>query len=195
MAKKDWQDDLRGSAHKIWLAGLGAMAVAEEEGSKLFKNLVAQGERFEPHARQALKDAKKGAGQASEKARRMAEETTERARKVAEGAWEQLGGAFDEKLAKALHRIGVPTRDEISALTRRIEELTRAVERVRGSQAKPGAAKPAPRPAAKAASKPAAAKAAAKSAAPKPAAASKPPELRQGAAGDGASTAGVAHKP
>ena len=57
------------------------------------------------------------------------------ARKAAEGAWEQIGGAFDERLAKALHRIGVPTRDEIASLSRRIEELTRAVERVQKPKA------------------------------------------------------------
>ena len=131
MAKKNWQGDVRESAHKIWLAGLGALAVTEEEGSKLFKNLVQQGERYEAEGKQKLKEAKKSADDAGVRAKKLAEETAERARRAAEGAWEQLGGAFDEKLAKALHRIGVPTRDEITALSRRIEELTRAVERAR----------------------------------------------------------------
>ena len=134
MAKKNWQGDVRESAHKIWLAGLGALAVAEEEGSKLFKNLVEQGERFEAEGKQKLKEAKKDADAASARAKKVAEETAERARRAAEGAWEQLGGAFDDKLAKALHRIGVPTREEINALSRRIEELTRAVERARAKQ-------------------------------------------------------------
>jgi poly(hydroxyalkanoate) granule-associated protein len=146
MAKKAWKGDVRESAHKIWLAGLGALAVAEDEGSKLFKTLVEQGERYEVQGKERLKEAKKGAEQATAGARKAAEETAERARRAAEEAWQQLGGAFDEKLAKALHRVGVPTRDEISALSRRIEELTRSVDRVR--------AKPAARPAAKPAAKP-----------------------------------------
>src|SRR5206468_992747 len=82
------------------------------------------------------------ADQAGERAKRLAEETADRARRAAEGAWEQLGGVFDEKLTKAMHRIGVPTRDEIAALSRRIEELTRAVERVQEPKAAK-AAKPA----------------------------------------------------
>ena len=135
MAKKNWQGDVRESAHKIWLAGLGALATAEQEGSKLFKTLVEQGERYEAEGKQKLKEAKKGADQAGERARKLAEETADRARRAAEGAWEQIGGAFDDKLAKALHRIGVPTREEINALSRRIEELTRAVERARAKQA------------------------------------------------------------
>ena len=137
MAKKNWQGDVRESAHKIWLAGLGALAVTEEEGSKLFKNLVQQGERYEAQGKQKLKEAKKGADDAGARAKKLAEDTADRARRAAEGAWEQLGGAFDEKLAKTLHRIGVPTRDEITALSRRIEELTRAVERARAPK-KPG---------------------------------------------------------
>ena len=79
MAKKKIQGDVRESAHKIWLAGLGALAVAEEEGSKLFKSLVEQGERFEAEGKQKLKEAKKNADQASDRARKVAEETAERA--------------------------------------------------------------------------------------------------------------------
>jgi poly(hydroxyalkanoate) granule-associated protein len=168
MAKKSWQGDVRESAHKIWLAGLGALAVAEEEGSKLFKTLVDQGERFESAGKQKLKDAKKDAEDASARARKAADETAERARRAAEGAWEQLGGAFDDKLAKALHRIGVPTREEINALSRRIEELTRAVERARTKQASGDAGGGARPPGSGRAKKPAAA---ARAAARKPPAA------------------------
>jgi poly(hydroxyalkanoate) granule-associated protein len=159
MGKKNWQGDVRESAHKIWLAGLGALAVTEEEGSKLFKNLVQQGERFETENKAKLKDAKKNADEAGARAKKLAEETADRARRAAEGAWEQIGGAFDDKLAKALHRIGVPTREEINGLSRRIEELTRAVERARApkpSAAKPAAAKPATAKPAAAVKKPAA---------------------------------------
>jgi len=161
MGKKNWQGDVRESAHKIWLAGLGALAVTEEEGSKLFKNLVQQGERYEAQGKQRLKEAKKGADDAGARAKKLAEETAERAKRAAEGAWEQLGGAFDDKLAKTLHRIGVPTREEINALSRRIEELTRAVERAR-------APKPAAKPSSAAATKPADGTAAKKPSAAKP---------------------------
>src|SRR6185436_20080630 len=147
MGKKNWQGDVRESAHKIWLAGLGALAVTEEEGSKLFKTLVRQGERFETENKAKLKEAKKSADQAGARAKKLAEGTAARARRAAEGAWEQLGGAFDDKLAKAMHRIGVPTREEINALSRRIEELTRAVDRARGPKTtNAGAAKPAAKP-------------------------------------------------
>jgi poly(hydroxyalkanoate) granule-associated protein len=38
---------LRKSAHDIWLAGLGALTLAEEEGGKLFRTLVKRGAALE----------------------------------------------------------------------------------------------------------------------------------------------------
>ncbi len=43
----DLQDELKDSAQKIWMAGLGAVTMAGEEGTKLFKNLVEKGEAFQ----------------------------------------------------------------------------------------------------------------------------------------------------
>lgn len=120
MTKKAWQDEVKESAHKIWLAGLGALAVAEEEGSKLFSTLVAEGERFEAAGKERFEDLRKGVDQ-----------TTSRARQEAQGAWSKVEEGFDESVARVLRRVGVPTRDEISALSRRVEELTGAVERLR----------------------------------------------------------------
>jgi poly(hydroxyalkanoate) granule-associated protein len=194
MAKKVWQDDVKVSAQKIWLAGLGALAVAEEEGSKLFKNLVREGEKYGEVGKETVKTgvsgAKKGFDEAATKAKKSAEET-----------WSKIEGGLDERLAKTLHRIGVPTRDEISALSRRVEELTAALDRMRQKEAPSAraAGAPAASPAARArataakppvkAAKPArpavvAKPAAPKTATPKPAAPSttaKPAATRVGA--------------
>ena len=123
MANKDWQKDARESAHRIWLAGLGALARAEEEGSKLFSTLVNEGERFES----------KGKSQ-WDGVRQELEKAATKARRGAEGAFGKLEEGFDEQVARTLHRVGVPTRDEIAALGRRVEELTHAVERLRTRQ-------------------------------------------------------------
>ena len=42
-----------------------------------------------------------------------------------------MGGRVDEKLTETLHRLGVPTRDEIRALTQKIEELSAKVEQLK----------------------------------------------------------------
>ena len=89
--KKSMQEDFKDSAGKIWLAGLGAFALAEEEGGKMFKKLVARGEDFE-------KDVKK------------------------------VETMVDDQIHAALKRMGVPTRQEISDLSDRVEKLTRTIE-------------------------------------------------------------------
>ncbi len=119
MADKQKQkvyDELRDSAHKIWLAGLGALAKAEEEGTKVFHSLVEAGEEFEARGKKRFTLVK---GKVKE------------AREKAESTIEKLGDTFDERVAGALQRLGVPSRDEIQRLTKRVEELTAKVDRLK----------------------------------------------------------------
>jgi poly(hydroxyalkanoate) granule-associated protein len=131
MATKSWQDDVRESAHKIWLAGLGALAVAEQEGSKLFGELVKQGEQYEAQAkeraRHAADKAQSAAGEVADQTKKVAEA----ARRAASEFWGKTSDNVEEAVARAMGKVGVPTRDEIAALSRRVEELTLAVERLR----------------------------------------------------------------
>ena len=118
---KKLQDDLKDSAYKIWLAGLGALASAGEEGSKMFDRLVDRGREYDSRGR-------------------------DEARKQYEGARNTAGDLFstwteklDETITQALHRIGVPTRDEIRNLTLRVEELNAKIEQLRPRTAYAGA--------------------------------------------------------
>ena len=115
------EQELKDTAHRVWLAGLGALAVAGEEGKALFQTLVARGEELE--ARNAGRVAR-------------VRETMAEARASVGAKLEQVQAGLDEQVARTLQRLGVPTRDEIAELTRRVEELTRALENAR---------KPAPR--------------------------------------------------
>ncbi len=106
---KKLQDELVDSAHRIWLAGLGALSTAQQEGSKVFDRLVERGKDVEAKTKD----------QASQ------------AREKAESAWSSVGDKVDEKLTSALNRLGVPTRDEIRNLTQKIEELNAKVEQLK----------------------------------------------------------------
>lgn len=117
IAVEEMQKNMKDSAQKIWLAGLGALATAEEEGGKLFKNLVKKGEAYESKAKGKLEGLKD-----------QVEDVAGKARKTATGAWDRVEEAWDDKVAGTLRRIGVPSKDEISHLTRRVEELTAMVE-------------------------------------------------------------------
>lgn len=119
MAKKNGKvtpNDIKASANKVWLAGLGALATVGEEGGKLFEQLVKKGEAYEPKVRSQVEKAKDKLDEAKVKAER---------------AWTKIEGGLDDKVTSAIHRIGVPTRDEIKELSKRVAELTSKVEELR----------------------------------------------------------------
>lgn len=107
---KNLQDELKESAHRIWLAGLGALAAAGEEGTKMFDRLVDRGREYETRGRDEARKQYEGA------------------RSSADELWDTWSGKLDEAVTKALHRMGVPSRDEIHNLTQRVEELNAKVE-------------------------------------------------------------------
>ena len=125
---KNLQEDLKESAYRIWLAGLGALAAAGEEGAKAFTRLVDRGREAESKSKDDLK------AQADK-----AKEQFDKAKGKAEGQWEEWSEKLDEVLTRSLHRLGVPTRDEIHTLTQRVEELTAKIEglKPRASGAEP----------------------------------------------------------
>jgi poly(hydroxyalkanoate) granule-associated protein len=133
---KELQHDIMDSAHKIWLAGLGAVAMAEQEGGKFFSNLVEKGGKVEKKSRDQVEKAKG---------------TVAGLKTVAESYWETLGRTVDDQMTTVIHRIGVPTKEEIEILTQKVEALTVAVDKLRTKQAsapKPAAKKAAPKKAA-----------------------------------------------
>jgi len=118
--EKNTQEELKDSVHRIWLAGLGALAAAEEEGSKLFSKLVDRGRDVESKGKVEV-----------DKVGDKVRTEVDKAKAKAESAFENWGEKFDEKLTSALHRLGVPTRDEIHNLTKRVEELNHKVEHLK----------------------------------------------------------------
>jgi poly(hydroxyalkanoate) granule-associated protein len=111
--EKNVQEELKESVHRIWLAGLGALATAEEEGGKIFSRLVERGRDVESKGKVEVDKMKSDA---------------ERFKAKAESAFETWGDRFDEKLTATLRRLGVPTREEIRNLTHKVEELNAKIE-------------------------------------------------------------------
>jgi poly(hydroxyalkanoate) granule-associated protein len=117
---KKLQDELKESAHRIWLAGLGALAAAEQEGSKVFNRLVDRGRDVESRGKVDFKDQVDQAKAKVDEAKAKVGDTVE--------TW---SAKLDEAVTSALHRLGVPTRDEIRTLTLRVEELNAKMEHLR----------------------------------------------------------------
>ncbi|MEO8001885.1 MAG: phasin family protein [Arenimonas sp.] len=119
------------SAQQIWMAGMGAFNRAQGEGSKLFEALVKEGMNIEQHTR-------KLAGGKVEAVRDAVENRVGVARERATDTWDRLEKVFEERVQRALNRLGVPSREDLSDLTSRVNGLT---DLLRKQGAKP-AAKP-----------------------------------------------------
>ena len=155
---------VKDSAQQIWLAGMGAFSKAQEEGGKVFETLVKEGMSLQ----------KKTQGMAEEKISEVTGKMSAMAGTVTSKAgqnWDKLEAIFEQRTAKALGKLGVPTAKDVEALTQRVEELAAAVARL-GKSAPAGAAKAATKVAAKPAAK------AARKAAPAKAPATKAPVKR-----------------
>lgn len=149
---------VKDSAQQIWLAGLGAFAKAQGEGSKVFDTLIKEGISLQRKTQSAAEE-KLGnvAGRMSAMAGQVGSQ--------ANAQWDKLESIFEERTARALGKLGVPNAADLAALSARVDALAEAVAALGG----PAVAKPAaPR---KAAPRKASAKGVAKSAAK---AASKP---------------------
>lgn len=141
------------SAQQIWLAGVGAFSRAQAEGTKLFEGLVKEGMGLEQTVR-------KFAGGRAEVVRDAVENRVGQARERATDTWDKLEKVFEDRVQRALVKLGVPSREDLNDLSDRVEALTAELRR-QGGTAPAAKRKPAAKQAAKA---PKAAKAPAKKA-------------------------------
>ncbi len=137
----DFESRVRQSSNRIWLAGLGAFAVAEEEGGKFFRALVKRGEGLEGAGRERFTEVRERVDELADAARERLGSTTEQLRERASEAFETVERQVDDRVASVLAKVGVPTRGEIARLTRRIEELTNLVEKRTKAASKPSGKK------------------------------------------------------
>lgn len=112
---------IRDSAQQIWLAGLGAFAKAQEEGSKVFEALVKEGTSLHRRTRSVTEEK---LGEVSGRVGKVATDLS----KQASGSWDRLEQVFESRVERALSRLGVPTAKEIEALTRRVDALNKSVQ-------------------------------------------------------------------
>jgi poly(hydroxyalkanoate) granule-associated protein len=111
------------SAQQIWLAGLGAFAKAQGEGGKLFENLIREGTSLEQKTR------KIATGTVGE-VRGAVETGVSQVRERTQETWDKLEQVFENRVSRALSKLGVPGRKELDELIKRVDELNREVRRL-----------------------------------------------------------------
>ncbi len=155
------------SAQHIWLAGMGAFNRAQGEGTKLFESLVKEGLNLEKRTRNIATDK-------VDAVRDAVESRVGQVKERAADTWDRLEKVFEDRVQRALVRLGVPGREDLQSLIQRVDQLNAELRKLgarstAGSARKPATGKPAARRATKPATtkaKPAKATKAAKKAAP-----------------------------
>ncbi len=151
-------DPVLDSARDIWRAGLGALAMAQkesgkvmEQGTALFDKLVAEGARLEEEGRKATDDSVARVRKGAAGVRDDIESRLGAARKQAEDRWDKLESVFEQRVARAMAGLGVPSADDLNRLSAQVERLGRQVAEL--AEQRQAAAKAAAKPAAKAVAK------------------------------------------
>lgn len=121
-------NSIKDKSQQIWLAGLGAFSKAQEEGNKVFENLVKEGEDLQARTR---KLADETVQEVTERVNTIAGTVSNRAN----AQWDKLEAVFEERVARALARLGVPTNKDLQQLTKRIEQLSKAVNELTAKKA------------------------------------------------------------
>ena len=111
------------SAQQIWLAGLGAFAKAQEGGGKVYESLMKEGLSIQ---RKTQASAEEKISEATSKMANMAGDIQSKAGQQ----WDKLENIFEERVAKALNKLGVPSAKDVDALIARIDELNKSVQKM-----------------------------------------------------------------
>jgi poly(hydroxyalkanoate) granule-associated protein len=173
-ATPDWMSRIKESSHDVLLAGIGALARARKDGPRPakggksakstgadFETLVSEGRKLEPEVKDSLQ---KVWTDLKEKSRTS----------ISFKPDGKFKGVFEQRVAEALARLGVPRAKEIEDLNRKVDSLL--AKRIAGAKASAKKAPPRKVVAGKAsAKKAAAAKVVVKTAAAKKAATKRAP--------------------
>jgi len=141
-AKKETKSQAESPAEQILAVGKAAVETAQEaitkaqetvekiqqEGSKILQSLVKEsGKVFD--------ETQKKAGEKVDEIKERVEE----ARNKAAETLDNLEQIFEERVSRALSRLGIPTRDDFQAIAKRLEELNHSVQTLLRSKAKEAA--------------------------------------------------------
>lgn len=119
---QDGAEKVQETAQNVWLAGLGALTMAEGEGGKLFKALVKRGAALDTKNKKAFTAMVKDVEARVEVVKESVVGATS-------GTVSKIESGLESGMATVLHTLGVPTRHEIQNLTRKVDALTHSVEK------------------------------------------------------------------
>jgi len=124
----DFPAGLADSAREVWMAGIGALSTVEEIGAGFFDQLVRKGETWEEQSRKKLVAASKQAGAAAEGARSTAGNLSQKPLAWSSAVEKRVEQLVEDSIEGVLHRMNVPTHDEVQELTKHVSKLSDKVD-------------------------------------------------------------------
>ena len=114
----------------VFLAGLGAFANAQKMGSETFESLVKDGEKFR---KEASKKTEKLIDDVQDSVREMRDDAEERAEGLLDRVRDRsklnkLQSAFDKRVADAMDRMNVPSKNDIDMINKKLNKILKSVE-------------------------------------------------------------------
>ncbi|MDH3274909.1 MAG: phasin family protein [Gammaproteobacteria bacterium] len=136
--QKDSNKRVTEQLEHAFLAGLGALSNAQKAGEKTFDKLVTQGEKFR-------KETSKKTESLIDDVQDAIRDMTDDAQSKATGLLDQvrdksnlskLPSVFDARVADAMDRLNVPSKNDIDAINKKLNKILRLLD------SKPAASKP-----------------------------------------------------
>ena len=123
-------NDIAEQFEHVFMAGLGALSDAQKKGAKTFDSLVKEGEKFRKKTttktesliddvQDAMRDM---ADDAQSKATGLIDQVRGKSR------LDKLQNAFDTRVADAMDRLNVPSKNDIDAITRKLDKIIRLLQ-------------------------------------------------------------------
>lgn len=134
-ADTPFAEQVKASAQQIWSAGLAAFAKAQDQGGAMLDKLSGDGAKAQ--------DPMRGAGEKLDSAARRMSDLAGEVGSRAGQHWDKLESIFEDRVARALARLGMPGAEEVARLQARVEALAAEVTMLRAQAATPAKAKPA----------------------------------------------------
>ncbi len=117
--------------HQVWLAGLGAAFRAQRGAPQLWEELISEGASVQARTRGAAEKMTRAwvGGVRSRVNARLGE-----AQGKAADMLDNLEKIFQARVHRALAQLGVPTAEEVAALSRRVDALNSGIDKLSRSR-------------------------------------------------------------
>jgi poly(hydroxyalkanoate) granule-associated protein len=116
LVAENGQNAMLETARKVLLAGIGAVALAQDEIEEFVSKLVERGEIAEKDGRRLIND--------------IADKRKSRTEKVRT----DIGSEVDKRMESLLKRMNIPSKSDIEGLNRKISALSRKIDQLKKAQ-------------------------------------------------------------